>query len=210
MNQNKNNATPDQISQAHAMREAGYTALAISQRLGISVRTLQRHFAANGTVKGTAKTALYDRAVADLLASINSETSLKEEAARQLADDLAHARHIRELMHAASMVMTAKNLAEAALVMRAAAAYSTAIKNTSDIVRGGLRLDRFRDDLGEEMPELIVSELTQEDIAAMRAGHRLQDEQDGREVVTAAHDLDGVATSDGTGIDANCEVIEET
>jgi hypothetical protein len=64
-------------------------------------------------------------------------------------------------------------LADAALVMRAAAAYSMAIKNTSDIVRNGLRLDRFCDDSGEEMPELVVSELTQEDIAEMRAGHRL-------------------------------------
>lgn len=201
---------PDALGEAHAMRAAGYSALAISQRLGISTRTLQRHFAANGTVKGTAKTALYDRAVADLLTSITSETSLKEEAARQLADDLAHARHIREVMHAASMMMTATNLTDAALVMRAAAAYSTAIKNTSDIVRQSLRLDRFHDDLGEEMPELIVSELTQEDIAEMRAGHRLQDEQDGREVVAPAHDLDEIATSDGARIDANCEVIEET
>jgi AraC-like DNA-binding protein len=172
-------ATPDVLGGALAMREAGYTVLAISQRLGMSTRTLQRHFAANGTRKGTVKTALYNRAVADLLSSITSETSLKEEAARQLADDLAHARHIRELMHAASLVMTATNLPEAALVMRAAAAYSTAIKNTSDIVRQSLRLDRFRDDLGEEMPELVVSELTQESIAELRDEHRAQDDQDG-------------------------------
>jgi len=203
-------ATPHQLAEAHAMREAGYTALAISQHLGISVRTLQRHFAANGTVKGTAKTALYDRAVADLLASITSEDSLKQEAARQLADDLAHARHIRELMHAASTMMTAKNLTDAALVMRAAAAYSTAIKNTSDIVRQSLRLDRFRDDLGEEMPELVVSELTQEDIAEMRAGHRLQDEQDGRDITNTPYDQAGhAATADGAGVDHDCEVVEE-
>lgn len=146
--------------------------------------------------------------MADLLASITSETSLKEEAARQLADDLAHARHIRELMHTASLAMTAKNLPDAVLVMRAAAAYSTAIKNTSDIVRQSLRLDRFRDDLGEEMPELVVSELTQDDIAQMRAGHRLQDEQDGREVVTITHDQDQqAATSEGNNIDF--EVVDE-
>jgi hypothetical protein len=73
-----------------------------------------------------------------------------------------------------------------------------------------LRLDRFRDDLGEEMPELVVSELTQEDIATMREGHRQQDEQDGRDVVTAAHDLDEIGASDGAGMDVDCEVIEET
>jgi AraC-like DNA-binding protein len=192
------------------MRAAGYTALAISQRLGISTRTLQRHFAANGTRKGTVKAALYDRAVADLLTSITNEDSLKQEAARLLADDLAHARHLRELMHAASMVMTATNLTDAALVMRAASAYSTAIKNTSDIVRGGLRLDRFRDDLGEEMPELVVSELTQDDIAEMRAAHRFQDEQDGREAISTPHGLDEIGASDGAGIDVDCEVVEES
>lgn len=176
-------ATPHQLAEAHAMREAGYTALAISQHLGISVRTLHRHFAANGTVKGTAKTALYDRAVADLLASITNEDSLKQEAARLLADDLAHSRHIRELMQTASLAMTATNLTDAVLVMRAAAAYSTAIKNTSDIVRHGLRLDRFRDGLDEDMPELIVSELTQEQITELRNTHIAQDEQDGRELV---------------------------
>jgi hypothetical protein len=113
-------------------------------------------------------------------------------------------------MHAASMMMTATNLTDAALVMRAAAAYSTVIKNTSDIVRQSLRLDRFHDDLGEEMPELVVSELTQEDIAEMRAGHQLQDEQDGREVVAPANGLDEIATSDGAGVGVDFEVIEET
>jgi predicted protein tyrosine phosphatase len=82
--------------------------------------------------------------------------------------------------------MTATNLNDAALVMRAAAAYSTAIKSTSDIVRQSSRLDRFRDDPGEEMLELVVRELTQEDIAQMRAGHRLQDERDRRKVFAPA------------------------
>lgn len=205
----KQATSPDAIGEAHAMRAAGYTALAISQRLGISTRTLQRHFAANGTRKGTVKAALYDRAVADLLTSIPSEDSLKQEAARLLADDLAHARHLRELMHAASMVMMATNLTDAALVMRAAAAYSTAIKNTSDIVRQSLRLDRLRDDLGEEMPELVVSEITQDDIAEMRAAHRLQDQQDGREVASKAHDQDQQTDANAV-FDIDCEVIEET
>lgn len=53
-----------------------------------------------------------------------------------------------------------------------AAAYSTAIRNTSDIVRHGFGPNRLRDNLGEVMQELVVSELTPDDIAAMRAGHR--------------------------------------
>lgn len=43
---------PDVVGEALALREAGYTTLAIGQRLGLSIRTLQRHFASAGTRKG--------------------------------------------------------------------------------------------------------------------------------------------------------------
>jgi len=52
--------------------------------------------------------------------------------------------------------------------MRAAAAYSTAIKNTSDMIRHTLRLDSMVESGEESLPELIVSELTQEQIEALR------------------------------------------
>ena len=52
-------------------------------------------------------------------------------------------------------------------VMRAAAAYSTTIKNTSDIIRHSLRLKDLADDL-DHLPELVVTELSQEEIAELR------------------------------------------
>ncbi|MDB5935022.1 MAG: hypothetical protein JWQ01_2366 [Massilia sp.] len=51
--------------------------------------------------------------------------------------------------------------------MRAAAAYSTTIKNTSDIIRRSLRLKDLADDM-DELPELVVTELSQDEIAALR------------------------------------------
>jgi AraC-like DNA-binding protein len=160
-------AAPDLVGEALALREAGYTALAISQRLGISVRSLQRHFAASGTKKGAIKADVLQRAKEDLIARITCDQTIKQEAARLVADDLAHSMHLRELILAASEQMKAASLADAVQVMRAAAAYSTTIKNTSDIIRHSLRLKDLPDDL-EELPELVVTELSQEEITELR------------------------------------------
>lgn len=163
----KKTAPPDTIIEALALREAGYTALAISQRLHISVRSLQRHFAASKTVKGCIKSDVLKRAKEDLLTRITSSETIKEEAARLVADDIAHSVHLRELMLAASEKMTADSLRDAVQVMRAAAAYSTAIKNTSDIIRRSLRVEE-RDDATDELPELIITELTEKEVAQLR------------------------------------------
>lgn len=164
----KTHATPDEIGEALAMREAGYTVLAISQRLGISVRTLQRHFAAAGTRKSAVKAEVLRKAKDELLARITSDQAIKEEAARLVADDLAHSIHLRELILAASEQMKAESLRDVVQVMRAAAAYSTAIKNTSDIIRRSLRLEE-RDDTSHELPELVVTELSQAEIERLRS-----------------------------------------
>lgn len=161
-------ATPAEISEALALREAGYTVLSISQRLGISVRSLQRYFAEHGTKKGCIKDEVLANARADLLKRVTSDDAVREEAARLINDDLAHARHLREIMIAASEQLQAESLKDAVLVMRAAAAYSTAIKNTSDVLRQTLRIDRAIDDADAELPELVVRELTAEEIKKMR------------------------------------------
>lgn len=172
----KTHVTPDEIGEALALREAGYTALAISQRLGIAIRTLQRHFAAAGARKGALKDEVLQRAKNELMARITSDEAIKEEAARLVADDLAHSLHLREVILAASEQMKAASLRDAVQVMRAAAAYSTAIKNTSDIIRRSLRLED-RDDPADELPELVVSELTYAEIEQMRGAQSVEDEQ---------------------------------
>lgn len=164
----KKTASPAEISQALALREAGYTALSISQRLGISVRTLQRYFAEHGVKKGCIKEEVLAQARADLLKRVTSDEAIKEEAAKLINDDLAHAMHLRELMINATEHLQAASLKEAVLVMRAAAAYSTAIKNTSDMMRHTLRIERTIDDTDKELPELVIKELTSGEIEEMR------------------------------------------
>lgn len=166
----KKTATPAEIMEAMAMREAGYTVLSISQRLGISVRTLQRHFAEHGVKKGAIKEEVLATARTDLMKRVTSDDAIKEEAAKLINDDLAHARFLREVMIDAAEHLQATSLKDAVLVMRAAAAYSTAIKNTSDTLRHSLRIEKSIDDTDKELPELVIKELTSAEVEEMRRG----------------------------------------
>ena len=161
-------ATPQEVAQAVAMREAGYTALSISAEIGISVRTLHRLFAEHGAKKGAVKLALVEAARSAMIDRVTDDDTIRDEVARQITDDLAHSRHLREIMAAASEQMVATNLAEAALVMRAAAAYSTALKNTSDTLRHVLSVERPSVDPEGSLPELVITELSQADVAKIR------------------------------------------
>jgi hypothetical protein len=166
---------PDEIAQAVAMREAGFTVLSISERMGISVRSLQRHFAVHGARKGSVKQELLDTARSELMKRVTSDDSIREEAARLINDDIAHMRHLRGLMLQASAHLQARSLAEAVLIMRAAAAYSTALKNSSDMLRHSLRIDRTLDDVQTEVPELVVRELTEHEVEVLRQGQKSED-----------------------------------
>jgi AcrR family transcriptional regulator len=156
---NKNRTSPEQRSEAIAMRAAGYTVPAIADRLGISSRTLHRLFSASDTRRGEIKTELLDAARARLVESITSHEKLIEEAGRLLADDLAHARLLRERLGEAIPHLRASTLEEVVQVTRAAAAYSTALKNTSDMLRRSIRVDKAIDEKGDfSLPELVVRE----------------------------------------------------
>jgi predicted transcriptional regulator len=159
-------ATPQQITEMLALREAGYTALAISQKLGLSVRTVHRYLSAHGAKKGRLKAEAIQQARNELFQLVTSSPAIREASAKLVADDLAHANHIRAIMIEAAEHLKAESLSEAALVMRAAAAYSTAVKNTSDMMRHSLGADKIADDV-DDLPELVVRELTSDEIAEM-------------------------------------------
>lgn len=159
--------TPKEVLEMLTLREAGYTVLSISQKLNISVRTVYRHLEKYGTKKGSLKQAAIDKARGELLRLITSDAAIREEAAKLITDDLAHANHLRAIIIEASEHLKAATIQEAMFVMRAAAAYSTALKNTSDMIRHSLALDQVRND-PEELPELVVNELSKEQIDEMK------------------------------------------
>jgi hypothetical protein len=112
---------------------------------------------------------LIEIAKRDLISAIMSNDRIKEEAARIVADDLAHARLLRQRIAVAAEQLEASTLEEAALVMRAAAAYSTVLKNTSDMLRHVMPLERATEQVMEQdRPELTIRELSLEEAVAMR------------------------------------------
>lgn len=155
--------TPKEVTEILVLREAGYTALAIANRFGVSTRTVQRHLSEHGAKKGSLKKEVIDKAKADLFESVTSSHAIREEAARLIIDDIAHSQHLRTVMLEATEHLKATSLVDAALVMRAVAAASTALKNTSDMLRHSLGVDKVIDDVGE-VPDLNVTELTKEQI----------------------------------------------
>jgi hypothetical protein len=161
-------ASPEVLTEAIVLREAGFTLLAISDRTKVSVRTLQRHFARHGAKKGCIKPAMLEQARAELLTCITSNDEIRSLAASFIRDDIAHANSLRSILMRASEHMKADSLADAVLVRRAAAAYSTAIKNTSDTVRRALGVDRAADDvMSTALPTLVLREITDEDACLM-------------------------------------------
>lgn len=159
-------ATPKEISEILALREVGYSVLHISQKLGFSVRTIHRHLAENSIKKGSLKKEVIENARTELSRIITSNPAIHAEAAKQIIDDIAHSNHLRDIIIQASEHLKATNLQEATLVMRGAAAYSTALKNTSDTIRHALGVDKIKDEVGE-LPELYVMELSSEQVKAI-------------------------------------------
>lgn len=155
--------TPKEVTEILVLREAGYTVLAISQKLNISTRTVDRHLSEHGAKKGSLKKEVIDKAKSDLFESVTSNPSIQLEAAKLIIDDIAHSQHLRSIMMEATEHLKATTLADAALVMRALAAASTALKNTSDTIRHSIGADKVVNDVGE-MPALEIVELTNEQL----------------------------------------------
>lgn len=166
-------ATPEQVAQAVALRAAGLSLIGIAERTGVSVSTVQRLLRKHPTAKGGAKAALIESTKQELIGRVTSDVAIREEAARLIADDLAHTAMLRRKIAIAAEQLEATNLEEAALVMRAAAAYSVVIKNTSDTIRHVMPLEKTVNELSEErMPELVIKVLTDEEARALSAAGR--------------------------------------
>lgn len=180
--------TPTLEAQIIALREAGYTNLAISKRLGVGVRTVQRHLASAGVKKGSLKSELIEQAREEALSLLRSDPVIKQAIAQLIIDDLAHVSHIRETIVEASEHLKATDVKSAALVMRGAAAYSTALKNTSDVLQK--HLSKHKQPEMQDLPTLVVQELTAEQIEHMRESNFVRDGNDIDDDLTSLTGLD--------------------
>lgn len=171
--------TPQQVADVVAFREAGFTVAAIAARTGLSGSTVNRIIATHGSKKGAAKAEVLAAARQELRSVLTSKEAIASEAARIIADDLAQVHLLRERIANAVEHLTASNLQEAALLMRAAAAMSTAIKNSSDTVRQSLGYDKKTEDSDEDdLPVLQVIELSDEQVHELRREKEAANDED--------------------------------
>jgi hypothetical protein len=159
--------TPMQKKSAVTMRAAGYTHTVISDKTGISVSSLKRLFKEHVIKKGELKQSVIDKAIDELLNDAQIIELIKREANFLLRDDIAMVRRLRAVMAEATEVLEATDTAEALQVMRAVSAGAVALKSTSETLRKSLGMDKD-DDIGGDLPELIISVLTEDEIQGIR------------------------------------------
>lgn len=147
--------SPDLQQEAAAMLAAGWTQAAVANHLGISVSSVRRIQERYRVKKGAVKACLIDQAQADLMDSADGER-LKQMTAALLVDEVVQTRQLRDTMALAlEEIHTDPN--KVSMIMRAAAAYSTALKNTSDMLRKSTCTDETT---GHDLPTLTIHELT--------------------------------------------------
>lgn len=159
--------TSDQLKQAVILRNAGYSLASITERTGISASTLSRHFAKHKVAKGGLSTEAVELARQQLLADGGLIDQLKHEIAAAVVDDVAHVKRLRE----ASALLLEELMADTSLPphykTRGLAALSTTLRLTQEAARKALRVEEMQPE-ATELPELIVTELSNEDIERMR------------------------------------------
>lgn len=184
----RTSVTPSFEAQIIALREAGYTNLAIAKRLGLGLRTVQRHLASAGIKKGGLKSELIDQARDEALSLLRSDPAIKQAISELLLDDIAHVSHLRDVMVQASEHLIATDAKSASIVMRATAAYSVALKNTSDTLQK--HFSKHSQSGMQEMPELIVREITAEEAMQMTQRGMVEDECDANDELSIPSGLD--------------------
>lgn len=164
----------EELKQAITLRNAGYTLSAIVDKTGISASTLHRHFKKLGIERGSLTVDTVEEAKRQLINDSSFIDGIKVSIAANSVDDLSLVRQIREALTLSVEELTNDATIPAVQKARSLAALSTSLKITQEIYRKALGVDRDnRYDL-EELPSLVVSCMTDEEIEAVK--NRLNDE----------------------------------
>lgn len=159
--------TAGEIKQAIVLRDGGYSLAAISERTGISVATLARHFKKHGVSKG----ALTDQAVIEareqLLSDAGFIDSLKHEIASAIVDDITQFKRIRAALALNIDELVLDSSLPAHYRSRGLTAAATGLRLSQEIIRKALQIDNVEPEEGE-LPELIVRELLPSEVEQLR------------------------------------------
>ena len=161
--------TPSQISKALAYRAAGWSIGAISQKLSISPSTLLRAFKKYGAKKGVLSDQVIEQAKQELLNS-SLVDEIKIQIASIINDDVYQVIALREAISLTiEQTMTDASL-PAHYRARSLAALCTSVSLSQSVAHKALRINEQEPEQAQ-IPMLIISELTAEDIKVMQAAH---------------------------------------
>lgn len=156
------------LKKAVALRSAGFTLAAITEKTGISASTLYRHFKALDLKRGALSSLTIDQAKEQLLADGGLVGEIKHLIAAQINEDIALARSIRDGLTLAIEDLINDPSTPASLKSRAYAALATSLKVTSDVARRALQIDDMAF-TSQELPTLTICKMTEEDIEEIKA-----------------------------------------
>ena len=172
-------ATMDEKAQVINLRALGLSSSAIAEQTNLSVRTVQRINKSMGVAKGELGDEILAEGRERLRMHALGDERVKDAMALHLLDEMAQVKALREKSAAILEGFNPKNDIERANYMRSAVAYSTMLKNTSDIACKAYNLDKHREDsMTEELPHLVFREMTEEEVVIMRR----QQEREAREL----------------------------
>ncbi|MBE0472122.1 MAG: hypothetical protein IBX55_21770 [Methyloprofundus sp.] len=159
--------TPAEIKQALVLRQAGYSLATIAQKTGISIPTLARHFKKHGAVKGTLPADAVEQAKRQLLEDAGFLGEIKHQIAAAIADDISQFIQIRQATALTLSELMTNSAMPAHYRARGIAAVATTLRLSQELAHKALSVDDLQPE-PESLPELIVSELTTQEIAQMR------------------------------------------
>lgn len=155
----------------------------LSVRFGVTTRTLQAHFEKHKTVKGE-KAKEIAIAVREAVHAEYLETS--DAVIAKAKEARASAFNNAEIIEGLVMAQLSAAQTDPAAAFRASAAIKTlalaaqALERIQCIKTAALGLDRL--DMGEELPEIIICDLSEEEIAKIQLGHGDDESDDESEV----------------------------
>jgi hypothetical protein len=191
----------DEMSQVINLRALGLSSNAISDQVGLSVRTVQRICKTKGVTKGELSDEILAEGRERLREHALSDERVKDAIAAHLLDEMAQVKALREKCSEVFDSFNPNHDRDRAVFMRSAVAYSTMLKNTSDIMRRATDLDRFREEsMVENMPELVVAVMDEVAVREERARQREQ----ARELGFSISDEDLELTDDHAADEVEC------
>lgn len=162
---------PETEAQIVILRSAGYTIPLIASKTGVSASTVKRTIQRHPQPSDEPQLDLVEEARTALREQYGSDDAIRGLYASLLADTLHHVEASREIANAALEKLKASDTRDAALVFRALTAHATTLKSHVDTVKAIAPLP----DLIAELPMLVVTGITAEEVAELR---RAQEEQD--------------------------------